>query len=133
MLKPGQTGTSGHPDKNSFLVVFETQVAEANHLIPSSGMLLAFSILPREKEEREKLGEGREGPKLTPKQGSVVNSQWSPGVATAAVLGLWSPSWAGLLTSSKGDEFVVGHGGNGRKLSIYFKTPSPCIKGGEDN
>lgn len=65
-------------------------------------------------------------PKLTPKQDSVVNAQWSPGVATAAVLGLWSPSWAGLLTSSKGDGFVVGHGGKGRKLSIYFKILSPC-------
>lgn len=71
MLKPGQSWAnwdiwSPYP----YLVVCETQVAEAKHLIPSSGMFLAFSILPGEKEEREELGVW-EGHMATPKLSSV--------------------------------------------------------------
>lgn len=64
MLKPGQSWAnwdigSAYPDKNSCPLVCETQGAEANHLIPASGMFLAFSILPGKIEER-KWGCGRD-------------------------------------------------------------------------
>lgn len=55
MLKPGQVQAnwdiwSPYPDKNASSVVSESPVAEANHVILSSGMFLAFSSLPGEKE-----------------------------------------------------------------------------------
>lgn len=64
MLKPGQSWAnwdiwSAYPDKNSCPLVCETQGAEANHLIPSSGMFLAFSILPGKIEKRN-WGRGRD-------------------------------------------------------------------------